>query len=475
MLLSGSVQSVLYADTFVDLLHLAVVRDWIPSLDSQSGDFNLTLNWQRSREMLERSRRSLAGGVSSPFRARAPVPLFFENGQGSHLWDVDGNEYIDYQLAWGPMILGYNHPAMVESLRRQVEKPLSYGAQHELEISVAERIQSLVPCAERIAFTSSGSEAVQLVHRLARAHTGRPCILKFEGHYHGWMDGALHSYKPQAHETGPLDSPVAVPGSRGQVQNASDNVVIAPWNRLDVLENILQEHGSRIAAIMTEPVLCNSGCLMPEPGYLAGLKQLAAAAGALLVFDEVITGFRIDVGGAQKHFNVVPDIATFGKAVGGGVALSVVAGRADLMEQMFTGGVVFGGTFNGNPLSLAGAETCLAELSRDGGAAVKWANRMGRRLMVGIEDMARFHHIPVKVTGFGAAFYLHFTQREDLQNYRDTFEDNKTLLQRFLHLALAEGVIVVPDGRFYVSTAHTEADVSQTLEKLDNVFRILNQ
>jgi glutamate-1-semialdehyde 2,1-aminomutase len=435
----------------------------------------LTLNWQRSRALLERSRQSLAGGVSSPFRARAPVPLFFENGQGSHLWDVDGNEYIDYQLAWGPMILGYNHPAMVESLRRQVEKPLSYGAQHELEISVAERIQSLVPCAERIAFTSSGSEAVQLVHRLARAHTGRPCILKFEGHYHGWMDGALHSYKPQAHETGPLDYPVAVPGSRGQVQNASENVVVAPWNRLEVLENILQFNGSRIAAIMTEPVLCNSGCLMPQSGYLAGLKQLAAGAGALLIFDEVITGFRIDTGGAQKHFNVVPDIATFGKAVGGGVALSVVAGRADLMEQMFTGGVVFGGTFNGNPLSLAGAETCLSELSRDGGAALKWANRMGRRLMVGIEDLARSHGIPAKVTGFGAAFYLHFTQREELQDYRDTLEDNKELLQRFLHLALAEGVIVVPDGRFYVSAAHTEADVSQTLEKLDNVFRTLNQ
>ena len=435
----------------------------------------MTLNWQRSREMLERSRRSLAGGVSSPFRARAPVPLFFENGQGSHLWDVDGNEYIDYQLAWGPMILGYSHPALVERLRRQVEKPLSYGAQHELEITVAERIQSMVPCAERIAFTSSGSEAVQLVHRLARAHTGRPCILKFEGHYHGWMDGALHSYKPQPHETGPLASPAAVPGSRGQVQNASENVVIAPWNRLDVLENILHTQGSRIAAILTEPVLCNSGCLMPEPGYLAGLKQLAAAAGALLIFDEVITGFRIDTGGAQKFFDVVPDMATFGKAVGGGVALSVVGGRADLMEQMFTGGVVFGGTFNGNPLSLAGAEACLAELSRDGGAALKWANRMGRRLMVGIEDLARSNRVPAKVTGFGAAFYLHFTQRAELQDYRDTFEDNREMLQRFLHLALAEGVIVVPDGRFYVSTAHTEADVSQTLEKLDNVFRALNQ
>jgi glutamate-1-semialdehyde 2,1-aminomutase len=299
--------------------------------------------------------------------------------------------------------------------------------------------------------------------------------LKFEGHYHGWMDGALHSYKPQPHETGSLASPAVVPGSRGQVSNANENVVVAPWNRLDVLESILQWHGSRVAAIMTEPVLCNSGCLMPQLGYLAAMKQLANAAGALLIFDEVITGFRIDLGGAQKHFDVVPDIATFGKAVGGGVALSVVAGRADLMEQMFTGGVVFGGTFNGNPLSLAGAEACLSELSRDGAAALKWANRMGRRLMIGIEDLARSYHVPARVTGFGAAFYLHFTQREELQHYRDTFEDDKTLLQRFLHLALAEGVIVVPDGRFYVSTAHTEADISQTLEKLDNVFRALNQ
>src|SRR5262245_38224401 len=425
--------------------------------------------------MLERSRRSLAGGVSSPFRARAPVPLFFQNGQGAHLWDVDGNEYIDYQLAWGPMILGYNHPAMVDRLRRQVEKPISYGAQHELEITVAEQIQSMVPCAERIAFTSRGSEAVQLVHRLARAHTGRPCILKFEGHYHGWMDGALHSYKPQPHETGSLASPAVVPGSRGQVSNANENVVVAPWNRLDLLEGLLQWHGSRIAAIMTEPVLCNSGCLMPEPGYLASVKQLAKTAGALLIFDEVITGFRIEPGGAQKHFDVVPDLATFGKAVGGGVPLSVVAGRADLMEQMFTGGVVFGGTFNGNPLSLAGADACLAELNRNSGAALKWANRMGRRLMIGIEDVARSSGIPVAITGFGAAFYLHFTQRAHLRDYRDTFEDSRDLLQRFLQLALAEGVIVVPDGRFYVSAAHTEADVSQTLEKLAKVFKALGQ
>ncbi|MBC8165590.1 MAG: aspartate aminotransferase family protein [Bryobacteraceae bacterium] len=435
----------------------------------------MTPNWQRSQAMLERSRRSLAGGVSSPFRAKAPVPLFFEDGKGSHLWDVDGNEYIDYQLAWGPMILGYNHPAMVERLRLQVEKPLSYGAQHELEIVVAERIQSLVPCAERIAFTSSGSEAVQLAHRLARAYTNRPAILKFEGHYHGWMDGALHSYKPQEHETGPLASPATVPGSRGQVKNAAENVVVAPWNRLDLLEEILRVHGSDIAAIMTEPILCNSGCLMPEPGYLAALKDLAHRIGALLVFDEVITGFRIDPGGAQKYFGVEPDLATFGKAVGGGVPLSVVAGRADIMEQMFSGGVVFGGTFNGNPFSLAAADACLTELSADNGAALKWANRMGSQLMDGIERLAESYGVPMNVTGFGAAFYLHFTERKNLQGYRDTLADNRELLQRFLFLALQRGIILVPDGRLYVSAVHTEADIAQTIEKLGSAFRALRQ
>ena len=426
--------------------------------------------WDQSRAMLERSRKSLAGGVSSPFRAKAPVPLFFENGKGARLWDVDGNEYIDYQLAWGPMILGYSHPAMVERLREQVEKPLSYGAQHELEITVAEKIQAMVPCAERVAFTSSGSETVQLAHRLARACTGRPKILKFEGHYHGWMDGALHSYKPQAAETGPLEEPLTVSGSRGQVANASENVVVAPWNRLDLLSEILDAHQGEIAGIFLEPVLCNSGCLMPEPGYLEGVQELARKHGCLLVFDEVITGFRINTGGAQKQFGVTPHLATFGKAVGGGVPLSVVAGRADIMEQMFHGGVVFGGTFNGNPFSLAGAAVCLEELSRDEGAALCHANRMGDKLKQGIGEIAQRRGIPLQVTGFGTAFYLHFTSLPALRDYRDTLADDRELLQRFLFAALSEGVILVPDGRMYVSTAHTEADVAETLQKLEAAF-----
>lgn len=416
--------------------------------------------------MLERSRRALAGGVSSPFRAKAPVPLFFEDGKGSRLTDVDGNEYIDYQLAWGPMILGYSHPGLVEVLRRQVEKPLSYGAQHELEIAVAEKIQGMVPCAERLAFTSSGSEAVQLVHRLARAYTDRPLILKFEGHYHGWMDSALHSYKPQAADVGPLEEPRTVRGSRGQVANSEENTIVAPWNRLDILEQILQTHKGEVAAIMMEAVLCNSGCLLPLPGYLESVRELSTKYGCLLIFDEVITGFRMSPGGAQAFFNVTPDVATFGKAVGGGVPLSVVAGRADIMEQMFTSGVVFGGTFNGNPLSLAAADFCLSELSRDGGAELCRANRTGDRIKAELPRLAQKAGLTLKTTGFGTAFCLHFTQRDALVDYRDTFEDDRELLNRFLRAALCEGVIIVPDGRMYVSTAHTEQDADVTLERL---------
>jgi glutamate-1-semialdehyde 2,1-aminomutase len=422
-------------------------------------------NWDKSVEMLERSRRSLAGGVSSPFRAKAPVPLFFEDGRGSRLTDVD------YQLAWGPMILGYSHPGMVERLRRQVEKPLSYGAQHDLEFVVAEKIQAMVPCAERVAFTSSGSEAVQLVHRLARAYTDRPLILKFEGHYHGWMDSALLSYKPQPGDVGPLEQPRTVRGSLGQVPNSEENTIVAPWNRLEILKQILETHRGQIAAIMMEAVLCNSGCLMPSPGYLEAVRELATQHGCLLVFDEVITGFRMSPGGAQAQFNVTPDLATFGKAVAGGVPLSVVGGQADIMEQMYTSRVVFGGTFNGNPLSLAAADFCLSELSRDGGEALCKANRVGDRIKSELPRLAQSAGLSLKTTGFGTAFALHFTKQDQLIDYRDTFSDDRELLNRFLREALCEGVIIVPDGRLYVSTAHTEQDADETLDRLGRALQ----
>ncbi len=384
--------------------------------------------------------------------------------------DVDGNEYIDYVLAWGPMILGYCHPVIVEMMRRQADLPTDYGAQHELEYLVSEQIQAMLPCAERVAFTSSGSEAVQIAFRLMRAFTGRQLILKFEGHYHGWLDGALISYKPALDRVGALERPERILGSRGQVPNSAENFLVAPWNRIDVLERLMTENGSNIAAVVMEPVLCNSGCVLPQDGYLAQARDLCRRHGALLMFDEVITGFRMSPGGAQAVYGVVPDLATFGKAVAGGAPLSGIAGRADILMQMFDGGVSFGGSFNGNPVSLASAHATLTELSRNNGAALERANQLGVSLMGSVRELIRKHGVPAIVSGFGTAFAIHFTRKTELLDYRDTLADDSHMLQRFLFRALQEGLHIVPDGRFYVSAAHTARDIDETVERLDTVL-----
>ena len=427
-------------------------------------------NWNTSCALLDRARRSLAGGVSSPFRAKAPVPLYFQDGCGPRLLDADGNWYIDYTLGWGPNILGYRHPRIVEAVRRAAEGPHTYGAQHELEFLVAEKVQSMVPCAGLVGFTCSGSEACQIAWRLARAFTGRNLILKFEGHYHGWMDSVLVSYHPRADQVGDPESPRAVIHSRGQAPNTADNVAVARWNSAEAVERVFARRPDGIAAVVMEPVLCNSGCLLPEPGYLKAVREITARHGALLLFDEVITGFRLAPGGAQQFYGVTPDLATFGKAIAGGLALSAFAGRREILELLVDGGVVFGGSFNGNPIALAGAQATLDELSRDGGAPLDHAIRTGERLMEGIRGLARRRELPLLISGFGAAFALHFTTRQALREYRDTMEDDTALLESLVRELAAEGVTILPDGRMYVSTVHTEAETEETLAAFEKAF-----
>jgi glutamate-1-semialdehyde 2,1-aminomutase len=425
--------------------------------------------YRRSRELLARASQWMPQGVSSPFRARAPVPLYVADAEGCRLTDVDGNEYIDYGLAWGPLILGHRHPRLVEAMRVQADRPHTLGAQHELEPLVAGQVCRIVPCADRVCFTSSGTEAVQLALRLARAHTGRHLVLKFEGHYHGWVDTVLLSHHPPSAAVGDPADPAVVPESAGQVPNAVDNVVVRQWNDLESLEAAFAAHPGEIAAVVMEAVLCNSGCLLPREGYLGAVRDLCDAHGALLVFDEIITGFRIALRGAQGHYGVTPDLATFGKAIGGGLPLSVVTGRTDIMELVGRG-VSFGGTFNGNPLSLAGAHATLAELEHDGGAPLEEANRVGATLRDGIQERADARGIPLRVMGFGTAFALHFTARRELSCYRDTLDDDKERLGQFMSLALSKGVAMVADGRFYVSTAHREKDVADTLALVEGVL-----
>jgi glutamate-1-semialdehyde 2,1-aminomutase len=396
--------------------------------------------------------------------------LYFRSGRGSRLWDVDGNEYIDYVLAWGPLILGHCHQRLVEAAVSRATLPHIYGAQHELEYEVSERIQRLVPCAERVMFTSSGSEAVQAALRLARAHTGRNLVVKFEGHYHGWMDSVLVSYHPAPDEIGLTESPRSVLGSGGQVANCVENLLIAPWNDLAPLQRLLSQLRGAVAAIITEPVLCNSGSIMPEPGYLEGLRSLANEHGALLVFDEIITGFRMGSGGAQSWFGVTPDLATFGKALGGGFTLSAITGRKDIMELIADGVVAFGGTFNGNPISLAAAKATIDELCRDDDAALRHANRMGAMLMQGMRDAAREQSVPLVVTGFGAALSVHFSSTDRMRCYRDFLRCDESLRGWFLRQMLEEGILMLPDGRMYVSAAHSLEDIETTIRAARRVL-----
>lgn len=438
-------------------------------------DCNIEQMWQKSEQLLARARQSLAGGVSSPFRAMfRPVPLYFRRGSGARLEDVDGNVYIDYTLAWGPLILGHSHPALVEAVKRQLEYGMAYGAQHELEFAVSERIQALVPCAERVAYTSSGSEALQLAFRLARAATGRNMILKFEGHYHGWMDSELISYHPSREQIGDERQPNVVLHSKGQIQSVANDFVVASWNSPERLQEAFDRYPGKIAAVVMEPVLCNSGCLLPEPGYLEFAREITRKDGALLILDEVITGFRIGLGGAQKQYGVTPDLASFGKAIGGGAALSAVAGRKEIIELIVGRGVNFGGTFNGNPISMAAADAALGELSRNGGEALENANCQGAALRDGIQELGRKKGIPLIACGFGAAFSVHFTARERLACYRDVLDDDAGKLQRFLEACVRRGVYSLPDGRFYTSAVHTREDVEKTLAAIDGALEELN-
>jgi len=418
-------------------------------------------SWQR----YQRSCRTLAGGVSSGMRRAAkPYPLFFDRGAGSQVVDVDGNVYSDYGLAWGPLILGHSHPAVVEAIQRQAARSITFGAQHDLEFKLSELLNRTIPCAELVCFANSGTEIVQVALRLARAVTGRQKFLKFEGHYHGWSDEALVAYHPRA--TDSLDKPSIV--AAGQLPN--EHVIIAEWNSRQHVERLFAEWGQDISAIICEPLLANSGCIPPAAGFLEFLREISTRHGTVLIFDEVITGFRIDLGGAQSRWRVVPDLATYAKAVGGGVPLSVLAGRSEFMQPIASGRVLHAGTLNGNPLCLAAALATIEVLAADGGSVYGRLRARADRLRAGIAGALRKAGLPVTTSGDGAVFQVSFMDHP-AANYRDTLHAQTALYGDFVLALLDQGVLALPDGRWYVSTAHTDDDIDSTLAAVRTICR----
>ena len=416
-----------------------------------------------SLERYQRSSRTLAGGVSSGMRrATKPYPLFFDHGAGSQVFDVDGNAYLDYGLAWGPLILGHSHAAVVAAVRKQAAKSFTFGAQHDLEFELAELLNRTIPCADLVCYANSGTEIVQVALRLALAITGRQSFLKFEGHYHGWSDEALVAYHPSANE--PLEKPSIV--AAGQLPN--EHVIIAEWNNRPHVERLFAERGNEISAIICEPLLANSGCLPPAAGFLEFLREISRRYDTLLIFDEVITGFRVALGGAQSRWNVAPDLATYAKAVGGGVPLSVLAGRYQYMQPIASGKVLHAGTLNGNPLCLAAAFATIEVLAANDGALYGPLRSHADRLRTAIAEALRKAGFSVITSGDGPVFHVSFMD-QSASNYRDTLRARSGLYEDFALALLNRGVLVLPDGRWYVSAAHTEDDIDHTIEAVQSI------
>lgn len=437
------------------------------SIDVQRHERSIVKKTRKSLVLFERAQKSLAGGVSSGLRRSArPYPLYFSSGQGPLVDDVDGNRYIDYGLAWGPLILGQAPREIAEAVAAQSRQSLTFGAQHELECEVAERLTTIVPCADLVAFANSGTEIVQVALRLARAATGRRKFIKFEGHYHGWDDSVLVNYHPTASE---LLSAEGSPIGAGAGQRPHDDVLIADWNDRGSVERLFSKHAGEISAIICEALLCNSGCIPATPGFLEFLREITASYGALLIFDEVITGFRISLGGAQQRYGVVPDLATYAKAIGGGLPLSALAGRRQFMELIANGKVVHAGTLNGNPIVLAAAKATLDVLTRDDGAVYRDLLRLGGKLRTGIESRLSARGYPVITAGDTAVFHVSFMERPACR-YRDLLAADTQLYSNFVLALLDEGVLALPDGRWYISTAHTDDVVDQTLAAVERAL-----
>jgi glutamate-1-semialdehyde 2,1-aminomutase len=413
-----------------------------------------------SLKRYERAQGSLAGGVSTALRRSAkPYPLYFDRGVGSTIIDVDGNCYLDYALAWGPLILGHAPAEVTSAVTERLQKGFTFGAQHDLEFEVAELLTRTIPCAERVAFANSGTEIVQVALRVARGATGRSKHIKFEGHYHGWDDSVLVSYRPTREAIAACGGqPIPV----GQGQRAHSDVVVVEWNDRAGVERAFGEHGGEIAALLCEPILCNSGCLPPDEGFLEFLREITKSNGALLIFDEVITGYRLRLGGAQEHYGVVPDLATYAKAVGGGFPLSVLAGSTEVMDRIANGIVVHAGTLNGNPVALAAAQATLTTLGANNGAVYGQLWARGERLRMGISAALTGAGHRVVTSGGGPVFHVSFMDKP-ARTYRETLSANMAAYGEFGMALLDEGILVLPDGRWYISTAHTEDDIDATI------------
>ncbi|MEP6639651.1 MAG: glutamate-1-semialdehyde 2,1-aminomutase [Chloroflexota bacterium] len=418
----------------------------------------------------------IAGGVNSgargPEAGWVPGPPVVARGEGSHLWDVDGNEYIDYLLALGPMIHGHRHPEVTERVSQAIhEIGTMFALPYELEAEAARKVVAAVPSVDLVRFGNSGTEVVLHATRLARAYTGRDVVVRFEGQYHGWADQLEWSHHPDLSKAGPRERPVALPGTPGIPAVIGQTLAVLPWNDQAAVERLIEERGREIAAILTEPIMGNTGVIPPQPGYLQFLREITEANGIVLIFDEVISGFRVALGGAQELYGVTPDLTTMAKALGGGFPVAAVGGKFEIMDQVSDGAVLHAGTYNANSVAVAAASASLDVLAQPGTHERLFS--LSERLTEGMAGIFERAGVPVQIQGVGPMFQFWFSETP-VVDYRDAAKHLNSPGYAALARALHErGVMVHPSNieLWFVSTVHTDADIDRTLDAFESAVQ----
>jgi glutamate-1-semialdehyde 2,1-aminomutase len=422
---------------------------------------------KNSQQLFDAAQDIIPGGVNSPVRAFNGVggtPLFIKKAQGAYIFDAEDNKYVDYVGSWGPMILGHNHPAILQAVIETAQNGLSFGAPTELEITMAEKVREIVPSMEKLRMVSSGTEATMSAIRLARGFTGRDKILKFEGCYHGHADSLLV-------KAGSGMLTMGVPSSPGIPEDFAKHTLTVSYNNLQEVEQIFAELGDEIACIIVEPVAGNMNCIPPVEGFLAGLRAVCDQYKSVLIFDEVMTGFRVALGGAQAHYNIVPDITTLGKVIGGGMPVGAFGGKKEIMDFIAPVGPVYqAGTLSGNPIAMAAGLASLNELCQ--GDKHQQLSDATEKLAMGLKAAAERNGVSLAINYVGAMFGFFFTEEEKITSYAQATACDGEKFKRFFHLMLEEGVYLAPSAfeAGFLSTAHGEEELTFTLAAADRCF-----
>ena len=422
-----------------------------------------------SETIYEAMKENIVGGVNSPSRSYKAVgggtPVVMQRAHGAYFWDVDGNQYIDYLAAYGPIITGHAHPHITKAIQEQAEEGVLYGTPMPYELKLAKKLKAAIPSLERVRFVNSGTEAVMTCIRVARAYTNRSKILKFEGCYHGHSDLVL-----VAAGSGP--STLGTPDSAGVPESIAQEVITIPFNDINAFYEAMKKWGSELAAVMIEPIVGNFGIVEPEKGYLEEIKKVTHAYGALLIFDEVITAFRFQYGGAQDRLKVYPDLTAMGKIIGGGLPIGAYGGSVEIMESVAPLGPAYqAGTMAGNPLSMAAGIACLEVLEHPD--VYKFLDHLGKILEDGILKHAKTYHIPLTINRLCGALTIYFGTTKPVKNYTQAKAANGEMFAQFFQLMLNEGINLAPSKyeAWFLTIAHTENDIYQTLEAVEITFK----